>query len=206
MKNSMKLLMAASAAVFMTACEHTASSDTEVATEEAVKPMVEAETSCGPRQARAAITLNENNAPAFGASSGGGSTPNGGCVSFINLAAEGNIDLTGFGRGNVALSISLDDKIWGAGYRFPADPFQAIGIAIVPPGSPTSPVPQFGKQYWPNQEFGWPSIANGGRTVNFVDVDDNDDVYEYGINLVAPNNEIILMDPRVENSGGTGNK
>ena len=204
MKNTMKAMMAASVAVLMSACEHTTSTSAESAKEEAVKPMVEAEAAgCGPLQASAEITLNENNAPAFGGSSGGGSTPNGGCISFINLAAEGNIDLSAFPPGNVALKIKLDDKAWGAGYRFPADPFQAIGIAVVPLGSTTSPIPQFGQQHWPNQEFGWPTIADGGRSISLMDLDDDCNAYEYGINLIGPNRQTIFMDPRVKNGGGT---
>ena len=123
MKNITKVTLAASVAALVGACEHTASTTTEAVTEEAVKPMVEAE-ACAGLQAWAEITLNEKNAPAFGASGGGGATGKGGCFGGINLAAEGNIDLSGFPPGHVAVQIKLDNKIWAAGYRFPADPYQ----------------------------------------------------------------------------------
>jgi len=202
MTRLMKLLLAASAATIAAGCEHAAAPD---AKEAAIEPMVEAEEAQQGLSAWAEITLDASSQPAFGASGGGGCV-NGGCFSGINLAAAGNIDLSHFPPGNVALTIKFDDKAWAAGYRFPSDVWQAIGIAVIPPGSITDPIPGFGQQHWPIREFTAPVFSDGGQSIIFTDYEDDTDVYEYAINLIRPNGSPMLLDPRIQNGGGTGNK
>jgi len=201
MTKLMKLMLAASAATIATACEHSQYSN---AKETAAEPMIEAADAQSGLSAWAEITLDASGQPAFGASGGGGCA-NGGCFSGINMAAQGNIDLGGFPPGDVALTIKFDDKAWAAGYRFPSDVWQAIGIAVIPPGSITDPIPGFGQQYWPIREFTPPVLAAGGKSIVFTDYDDETDVYEYAINLIRPNGSSMLLDPKIKN-GGVGQK
>lgn len=196
-----KLLLAVSAAMMASACEHGAYSD---AKEAAVEPMVEAAAAQTGFTAWAEITLDASGQPAFGASGGGGCA-NGGCFSGINLAAQGNIDLSGFPPGDVVVTIKFDDKAWAAGYRFPSDVWQAIGVAVIPPHSITDPIPGFGQQYWPIREFTPPALAAGGQSIVFTDYEDETDAYEYAINLMRPNGTIVLLDPKIQN-GGKGNR
>ena len=83
----------------------------------------------------ASIGLDKDhaNVPYFAASGGGGRTPAGGTFGGITLNT-GDIDLSGFPPGDVPIKITLDDDAYNAGYRFPVDPYQAIGIATWPAG------------------------------------------------------------------------
>ena len=202
-----RTLLAGVAAAALGACAYQEKDEPKAAQGASVQPMVEAETaSCGPLHASAQITLDEENQPAFGAAGGGGQTPNGGCISGIDLLAKGNIDLSWFPPGvNVKVTIQIDQKAAAAGYRFPSDPWQAIGMAVVPPNSTTSPIPRYGREYWNDSEFTWPSVVDNGLAVTFVDKDDDCQVYEYGVQLVQPGGGLVDLDPRVQN-GGVGNR
>lgn len=182
-----------------------AESVVEAVTESVVEPMVEAEVADAAPIGSANITVTlTNGVPAFGTVSEGACAPDGGsCVSGINLAAAGNVDLSGFPPGDITINVNLDATVTGAGYSFPSDPYAAVAIVVIPQGSITSPVPVFGQANWP-AEFDAPSV--NGATLTFVDKEDDQQAYEYSIALVAPDGSALTIDPKIENRGGGGNK
>ncbi len=174
----------------------------EAASEPAIEPMVEAEVADAAPIGSANITVTmTNGVPAFGTVSEGACAPGGGsCMSGINLAAAGNVDLSGFPPGDITINVNLDSTVTGAGYSFPSDPWQAVAIVVIPTGTITAPIPVFGQSNWP-PEFDAPSVS--GASVVFVDKEDDQQAYEYSIQLLGPNGAFVI-DPKITN--GTGNK
>jgi hypothetical protein len=209
-----RLMLAVSCAALAVACAKKAeeAAAPEEKAEEAVvaeapveEPMVEAEVMAEAApigSANVTVTMT-NGAPAFGTVSEGACTPGGGsCVSGINLAAAGNVDLSGFPPGDITININLDQSVTSAGYSFPSDAWQAVAIVVIPPGTVTAPIPVFGQANWP-AEFDAPSVSSA--TLSFVDKDDDQNAYEYSIQLQGPNG-MMVMDPKIQGGGGGGNK
>jgi hypothetical protein len=176
----------------------------EAVTEAEAEPMVEAEVADGAPVGSANVTVTlTNGAPAFGTVSEGACAVDGGsCVSGINTNAAGNVDLTGFPPGDITINVNLDSTVTGAGYSFPSDPYAAVAIVVIPAGTITAPIPVFGQANWP-AEFDAPSVS--GATLSFVDKEDDQQAYEYSIQLQGPNG-MLVMDPKIQNTKGTGNK
>jgi hypothetical protein len=116
----------------------------------------------------------------------------------------GNIDLSSFPPGNVLITVTLDDDAWNAGYRLPTDGYQAVALAIDPPGAPTAPTPVFGQSSWP-AGFMMPAVSADQRSVSWTDLESDQNVYEYSIGLQGPNGRVV-MDPKIKNGGGAGNR
>jgi hypothetical protein len=210
MSKGSRILMAAAAATALAACAKKAEQPAapveeaaqEVVAEEAVsEPVVEADLAARPPIGAASVTVTMTNGqPAFGTVSEGACTPGGVCVGGINMNAAGDIDFTGFPPGDITINITLDQSVTGAGYSYPSDPYQAVAIAVVPPGVVTSPVPVFGQANWP-AEFDAPSVS--GATLSFVDKEDDQNAYEYAIQLQRSDGSLKTMDPRIRNDGTT---
>lgn len=206
----MRLMLAASAATLVVACakkaeeaaEPAAPAEEIIAAEApAAEPMVEAEVADAAPIGSANITVTlTNGVPAFGAVSEGACAPGGGCVGGINTNAAGNVDLTGFPPGDITINVNLDSTVTGAGYSFPSDPYAAVAIVVIPPGTVTAPIPVFGQANWP-AEFDAPSVSSA--TLSFVDKEDDQQAYEYSIALQGPNGALVI-DPKIQN--GTENK
>ena len=150
--------------------------------------------------ANVTVTLT-NGAPAFGTVSEGACAPGGGCIGGIDTNAAGNVELSGFPPGDITINVNLDSTVTGAGYSFPSDPWQAVAIVVIPAGTVTAPIPVFGQANWP-AEFDAPSVSSS--TLSFVDKEDDQQAYEYSIQLQGPNG-MMVMDPKITNSG-SGNK
>jgi hypothetical protein len=203
---STRLFLAASALTLLTACEKKAESAAapsapaeEVVAEpdSASEPVIEAETAPAPiGSANVTVTMT-NGAPAFGAVSEGACAPGGSCVGGVNLNAAGDVDLSGFPPGDITINVNLDSSVTGAGYSFPSDAYQAVAIAVIPPGTVTAPIPIFGQANWP-AEFDAPSVTSS--TLSFVDKEDDQQAYEYSIQLQGPNG-MMVMDPQIKNGG-----
>ena len=165
--------------------------------------MIEAEVADAAPIGSANVTVTMTNGlPAFGTVSEGACAVGGGsCVSGINLAAAGNVDLSGFPPGDITINVNLDNTVTGAGFSFPSDPYAAVAIVVIPSGAITAPIPVFGQAYWP-AEFNAPSVSSA--TLSFVDKEDDQQAYEYSIQLQGPNG-MLVMDPKIQN-GGTGQK
>lgn len=204
-----RLLLAVSIAALAVACEKKAEAPAEpvaepvveAVAEPEVEPMVEAVADAAPIGSADITVTMTNGAPAFGAVSIGFCNLSGGCGSGINLAAGGNVDLSGFPPGDVTVNVNLDSSVTGAGYSFPSDPYQAIAIVVIPAGTITSPVPVFGKDNWPD-EFKKPSVSSA--TITFIDKEDDQQAYEYAIQLVRSDGTTLTMDPKIQN--GVGDK
>lgn len=203
-------IVASVAAIGLGACakkaEESAPAADAVEAAPAEEPMVEAETMAADAapigSANITVTM-VNGVPAFGSVSEGACAPGGGCVGGINTNAAGNVDLSGFPPGDITINVNLDSTVTGAGYSFPSDPYAAVAIVVIPPNSTTTPTPNFGQAYWP-AEFDAPSVS--GVTLSFVDKEDDQQAYEYAINLVVPGGGgLLTLDPRIQNSG-SGNK
>lgn len=210
MKSILRLTLLASAATLAVACakkseetvaEPEAAAETPAAEEAA--PEVEAETmaetdAAAPiGSANVTVTMT-NGQPAFGTVSEGACAQGGSpCVGGVNLNAAGDVNLAGFPPGDITINVNLDSSVTGAGYSFPSDPWQAVAIAVIPPGTVTAPIPVFGQANWP-AEFDAPSVA--GATLSFVDKEDDQNAYEYSIQLQGPNGTMV-MDPKIENGG-----
>lgn len=178
------------------AAEPVAEAVVESEVEPIVEPMVEAVADAAPiGSADITVTMTDG-APAFGSVSVGFCSLSGGCGSGINLAAGGNVDLSGFPPGDVTVNVKLDSSVTGAGYAYPSDPYAAVAIVVIPAGTITSPVPVFGKDNWPD-EFKKPSVS--GATVTFVDKEDDQQAYEYSIQLVRSDGTTLTMDPKIQN-------
>lgn len=124
----------------------------------------------------------------------------GGGVSSGIVQDSGELDISHFSKGDVNISINLDDEIWNAGYRFPSDIYQAVAIAYYPPDPTTIPEAVFGQESWPS-EFDAPSFADGGKKLAFVDKDDDSRTYEYSIAVNSPGGKRIVLDPKIKNGG-----
>lgn len=209
MKAILRLTLAASAAAIVVGCakpsdEATAESSAPADAKTApVEEEVAIEAAAAPIGSANVTVAMTNGQPAFGTVSEGACAPGGGsCGSGINLKAAGNVDLSGFPPGDITININLDGSVTGAGYSFPSDPWQAVAIAVIPPGSVTAPVPVFGQANWP-AEFDAPSVS--GATLSFVDKEDDQNAYEYSIQLRRSDGSMMVMDPKIEN-GGVGNR
>jgi hypothetical protein len=130
----------------------------------------------------------------------GFTTPGGGQMSGIILGT-GDIDLSGTPHGDVALEVKLDDIAYGAGYRFPTDPWQAVALAIDPPGAPVAPQPVFDKALWPTA-FAEPAVSGDQRTVTWTDLEVDQNVYEYSVAVNGPQGRVVL-DPKISPGGST---
>lgn len=202
-----RLFVFVSCAAIAVACakkeEAPAAPAADAVVEPAPEPVVAAEVADAAPIGSANITVTlTNGVPAFGAVSEGACAPGGGsCVSGINLNAAGNVDLSGFPPGDITVNVNLDSTVTGAGYSFPSDPYAAVAIVVIPPGTVTAPIPVFGQSNWP-AEFDAPSVS--GATLSFIDKEDDQNAYEYSITLQGPNGALVI-DPKITN-GGTGNK
>ncbi|MFZ5617538.1 MAG: hypothetical protein ACOZAA_09495 [Pseudomonadota bacterium] len=206
-----RLMLAASAAMLVFACARKAeeapasaapAEEAVAETETAAEPMVEAVADDAAPIGSANVTVTmTNNAPAFGAVSEGACAPGGSCFGGVNLNAAGDVDLSGFPPGDVTVTVALDSSVTGAGYSLPSDPYQAVAIVVIPPGTVTSPIPVFGQANWP-AEFDAPSVS--GSSLTFVDKEDDQQAYEYSIQLVRSDGSMVVMDPKIQN--GTHDK
>ena len=209
---SKTLVLAIGAAILVAGCSKPAEQaavETPVATPEAavtepapVAPMVAAATD--PNQIGTAGVLIgwQNNALVF-ASAGESFCVGGSCQSGMVLNS-GNIDLSSFPPGNVLITVTLGDDAYNAGFRLPTDGYQAVALAIDPPGEPTAPVPVFGQGNWPTG-FLMPAVSSDRKSVSWTDLESDQNVYEYSIGLDGPNGRVV-MDPKISNGGGTSNK
>jgi len=127
----------------------------------------------------------------------------GGCQSGITLNT-GDVDLSSFPPGDVLITVTLGDDAYGAGYRLPTDGYQAVALAIDPPGDPTAPAPVFGQSNWP-AAFLAPAVSADQKSVSWTDLESDQNVYEYSIALDGPSGRVV-MDPKIQNGGGTSNK
>lgn len=198
--SSGRLLMFVSCAALAVACakkvEAPAEPAVEAVEEPEVEPTVEAEVGDTAPIGSANVTVTlTNGAPAFGSVSEGACAPGGGCIGGINLNAAGDVDLTGFPAGDITINVNLDSSVTGAGYAFPSDAYQAVAIVVIPAGTVTAPIPVFGQANWP-AEFDAPSVS--GATLSFVDKEDDQQAYEYSIQLQGPNG-MMVMDPKIQN-------
>jgi hypothetical protein len=205
MNDFTRLMLAASAATLVFACAKKAeeapapaapAEEIVAAEEPAAEPMVETTDAAPIGSANVTVTMT-NGQPAFGTVAEGACAPGGGCFGGVNLNAAGNVDLSGFPPGDVTVNVNLDASVTGAGYSFPSDPWQAVAIAVIPPGTVTAPVPVFGQANWP-AEFDAPSVSSA--TLSFIDKEDDQDAYEYSIQLQGPNGTMV-MDPTIQNGG-----
>lgn len=127
-------------------------------------------------------------------------TPAGGRMTGIVLGT-GDIDLSGTPHGDVQLVVTLDDIAWNAGYRFPSDPWQAVAMAIDPPGAPVAPAPVFDRALWP-AGFMPPEVSGDRRSVSWTDLEADQNVYEYSVAVTGPNGTVVL-DPKIKPGGST---
>jgi hypothetical protein len=118
------------------------------------------------------------------------------------LLDSGDIDLSGFPPGDVLITAQLDDLAYGAGYRFSSDGWQAIAIAVDPPGDPVAPTPVFGQANWPAQ-FLAPVVSPDQRSVSWTDLDSDQNVYEYSVAVSGPDG-VVVLDPKIKPGGSTG--
>ena len=127
--------------------------------------------------------------------------PNGKCGqgSGVSLNGDsGDIDLSRFPPGDVAVSVFIGNDAYSAGYRFYSDPYQAVALTLYPQTGP-KPDPTFGEPYWPsNGQFGAPSVSSDLRTVSFTDIDNDGQDYEYAVAIYGPGGRVVL-DPRISN-------
>ncbi len=211
-----RLMLAASAAILIAACAKETEETTSAAapTEPAVESVAAEPASTElvaetPRPApigSATVTVGldptKNNAPYFASAGAGFCNPGGGCAGGIAMDT-GDVDLSGFPPGDVTITVTLGDDAYNAGYRFPAQPYEAIGIAIWPAGATTEPpdfAPLFGANAWPRQDFQPPSVSGDKRSVTFLDEESSENAYQYAIALDGPGGRITL-DPEIKNGG-----
>lgn len=218
MRHHFKFLFAVSAATLLIACAkktEDAAPAPEVAT---AAPATEAAPTdlatdtprpapIGSATVTVGLNATNNNALYFASSSAGFCNPGGGCAGGI-ATDTGDVDLSGFPPGDVTVTVALGDDAYNAGYRFPANPFDAIGVATWPAGQSTEPpdfLPLFGANAWPRQDFQPPSVSGDKRSVTFLDEESAEDAYDYAVALDGPSGRIIL-DPTIKNGGSGGNK
>lgn len=199
MRHYTRFLIAASAATLIFACakkEDETATDAapadEMATTDEATADATVETADDPNQVGTAnVEIGmQNGAPYFSEASEG-FCASGACQSGVVLDT-GDVDLSGFPPGDVLVTVTLNQDALGAGYSFPSDGYQAVGIAIIPPGGP-----QFGQQYWPS---GFLAPVVSGNSVSFTDLESDESAYEYSIGLNGPNGRIV-MDPTITNGG-----
>jgi hypothetical protein len=128
-------------------------------------------------------------------------TPGGGVMMGMQLLTNGDIDLSGTPHGDVQLTVMLADAAYSAGYRFPSDPWQAVALAIDPPGAPVAPTPVFDRALWPTS-FAPPSVSGDQRSVVWVDLESDLNVYEYSVAMNGPGGRVVL-DPKIKPGGST---
>lgn len=217
---SHKLLLAASAASLLFACAENAEKAPAAAEPEVAADSVVSETSetemmaetarpapIGSATVNIGLKADDGNKPYFSSAGAGFCNPGGGCAGGIALDT-GNVDLSGFPPGDVTVTVTLEDEAYNAGYRFPSNPFDAIGIAIWPANATTEPPdfePLFGANAWPRQDFQPPQVSGDKRSVTFLDEESSENAYQYAIQIDGPGGR-ILLDPKVTNGGGGGNK
>ncbi|HEY9144116.1 MAG TPA: hypothetical protein VIM90_08795 [Arenimonas sp.] len=127
-------------------------------------------------------------------------TPAGGQMSGIVLVTTGDIDLSNTPHGNVRITVSLEDTAFGAGCRFPNDPWQAVALAAASDSGPP-PQPVFDKSRWP-ANFLAPSVSADRRSVTWVDLESDQTVYEYSVAIDGPQGRVVL-DPKIKPGGST---
>ena len=195
-----KSIIAIGVFTFISACEHHATSSQEgVATNAILAETVQGNAS------NISIGIVDG-APKFMGESSTVCHADGRCgmSSGISLTGiSGDIDLSHFTPGDVTITISLGSDAYNAGYRFPSDVYQAVALVVIPEGATSTPDPVFGGP-WP-AEFGAPSVSADLRTLTFIDKDDDTETYEYSIAINGPGGRVIL-DPKVKNGGGRGNR
>lgn len=210
-----KLLLAVSASSLMLACAKKAEEAPAAAEPEpaargaAAEPaasdaMIEAARPAPIGSATVTIGLdkNNNNGLYFASAGVGFCNAQGGCGSGITLNT-GDVDLSNFPAGDVTVTLTIDDDAANAGYRFPAAPFEAIGIAIWPTGATTEPpdfTPMFGANAWPRSDFQPPSVSGDKRSVTFLDEESAEDAYQYAVAVDGPSGRTVL-DPKITNGG-----
>lgn len=209
------LMIAASAICLIAACSQKAEEPAAATPESASEPaaanpaetdqMVEAARPAPIGSATVTVGLNKDNGnrPYFASASAGFCIPGGGCAGGI-AKDTGDVDLSGFPPGDVTVTVTLDDDSYNAGYRFPSNPFDAIGIAIWPTGATTEPpgmTPMFGANAWPRQDFQPPQVSGDKRSVTFLDEESSEAAYQYAVALDGPGGRTVL-DPRINNGGG----
>src|SRR3990167_2586018 len=211
MRHHTKFLLAASAATLLFACAKKAddaavepAADAVAAEPAITEPVVEAADPAPIGSATVSVGLNKDNGNAlyFASAAAGFCNPGGGCAGGISLDT-GDVDLSGFPPGDVTVTVTLDDDAYNAGYRFPADPFGAIGVATWPAGQSTEPPdfePLFGANAWPRQDFQPPSVSGDKRSVTFLDEESSEDAYQYAVAVDGPGGRTIL-DPEIKNGG-----
>ncbi len=89
----------------------------------------------------------------------------------------------------MTITVTLGDDAYNAGYRFPSQPFEAIGIAIWPAGATTEPPdfePMFGANAWPRSDFQPPSVSGDKRSVTFLDEESSENAYQYAVAVDGP--------------------
>jgi len=157
------------------------------------------ETADPTRTASAWASIGLKDGELYFSGSGNHQTSGGGMSGGI-VKGSGELDLSGMPKGDVDISIFLEDEVWNAGYRFPSDVYQAVAIVYYPPNSSTAPEPVFGQGNWPS-EFDAPSFTEGKKKLVFVDKDDDNSTYEYSITVIKPGGERVVLDPKIKNTG-----
>lgn len=192
---SIKLLIATSGFTLLAGTAHAAAPQAEATAEPVI--MAEAVETQG-NSSGISIGLVDG-APKFVAEHSVTCNLNGQCgesggISLIGTS--GDIDLSEFPPGDVAVSVSIGDDAYNAGWRFPSDPYQGVAIVIYPENG-AKPDPVFGT--WPsNGEFGTPSVSADLRTVSFKDHDNDGLRYEYAVAINGPGGRVVL-DPKITN-------
>jgi hypothetical protein len=211
-----RLMLAASAAILIAACakkaEDAAAAPEPAADSAAAEPaapeLMAEEVTEAARPApigSATVTIGldptKGNAPYFASAGAGFCNPGGGCAGGI-AKDTGDVDLSGFPPGDVTVTVTLGDDAYNAGYRFPSQPFQAIGIATWKAGTAEPPdfLPLFGANAWPRTEFQPPAVTSDLRSVTFLDEESAEDAYDYAVALDGPSGRVIL-DPTITNGG-----
>jgi hypothetical protein len=155
----------------------------------------------------AGVTLSLANGVLWFSAGGSGYNPPSGDVLAATPTAPpiirtdgGDIDLSGFPPGDVQITVSIDDSVVNGGYSFPADPWQAVTLAVAPAGQPAA-APVFGQSSWP-ANFLAPSVADDQRSVTWIDTESDQNVYEYSLALDGPSGRLVI-DPKIKPGGST---
>ncbi len=111
----------------------------------------------------------QNNALVFASASEGFCVTGGGCQSGMVLNS-GNIDLSSFPPGNVLITVTLGDDAYNAGFRLPTDGYQAVALAIDPPGAPDCAHAGVRTGNWP-AGFLMPAVSSDQKSVSWTDLE-----------------------------------